>query len=209
MHGQGSAGSGRDDVAVVNPRSLELIKAILVLPGTALVYVPAAILWFVADSPSAVASAGLSQARFWIGLLLGAVGLAIAVWTVRLFWYSGEGTPAPWAPPKHLVVLGPYRYVRNPMITSVLLLLGSESLLLGSWHLAGWMLLFFLGAALVFPWVEEPALERRFGDDYRRYKANVPRWIPRTRTDSNPLSARVAMGGEPEPGVRARSRQSM
>ncbi len=179
MHGPRSAGNGRDDVAVVNPRSLELIKAILVLPGTVLVYVPTAILCLVADSPAANVPAGLSQARFWIGLLLGAVGLAIAVWTVRLFWYAGEGTPAPWAPPKHLVVLGPYRHVRNPMITSVLLLLGSESLLLGSWHLAGWMLVFFLGNAVYFRSVEEPALERRFGEDYRRYKANVPRWIPR------------------------------
>lgn len=161
------------------PRSLELIKAILVLPGTVLVYVPATMLWFVADSPSAMAPAGLSQARFWIGLAVGALGLAVAVWTVRLFWSVGEGTPAPWAPPKNLVVLGPYRHVRNPMITSVLLVLGSESLLLGSWHLAGWMLVFFLGAALVFPWVEEPKLERRFGDEYRLYKANVPRWIPK------------------------------
>ena len=67
------------------------------------------------------------------------------------------------------------------MITSVLLMLGSESLLLGSWHLAGWMLVFFLGNALYFTFVEEPGLQRRFGDDYLRYKANVPRWIPKRR----------------------------
>ena len=165
----------------MNSRTRELIKAILVLPGTVLVYVPVAILWLGPDSPSATASAGLSQPRFWIGLLMGAVGFAIAVWTVRLFWSAGEGTPAPWAPPKKLVVLGPYRHVRNPMITSVLLMLGCESLLLGSWHLAGWMLVFFLGNALYFTFVEEPGLEGRFGDDYRRYKANVPRWIPKRR----------------------------
>ena len=162
-------------------KSLELIKAILVLPGTVLVYVPVAILWLGSGSPSTLAPAGLSQARFWVGLLTGAAGLAVAVWTVRLFWSAGEGTPAPWAPPKKLVVLGPYRHVRNPMITSVLLMLGSESLLLGSWHLAGWMLVFFLCNALYFTFVEEPGLQRRFGDDYLRYKANVPRWIPKRR----------------------------
>ena len=165
----------------VNSRSLELIKAVLVLPGTALIYVPLAILWFVADSETTIAPAGFSQARFWTGLAMGAIGLAIAVWTVRLFWSVGEGTPAPWAPPEKLVVVGPYRHVRNPMITSVLLMLGSESLLSGSWHLAGWTLVFFLVNAVYFALVEEPGLERRFGDDYRRYKANVPRWIPKRR----------------------------
>ena len=67
------------------------------------------------------------------------------------------------------------------MITSVLLMLGAESLLAGSWLLSGWMLVFFLVNAVYFPLVEEPGLERRFGEDYRRYKANVPRWIPRWR----------------------------
>ena len=160
-------------------RIRELIKAVLVLPGTALIYVPVAILWFVADSPGSMAPAEFSQARFWIGGLMGAVGFAVAVWTVRLFWSAGEGTPAPWAPPRKLVVLGPYRHVRNPMITSVLLMLASEALLLGSWHVAGWGLAFFLINVAYFGWVEEPELERRFGDDYRRYKANVPRWIPK------------------------------
>ena len=162
-------------------RTWELIKAILILPGTALVYVPVAIIWFVSDSPAAMAPAEVSQTRFWIGALTGAVGFTVAVWTVRLFWSAGEGTPAPWAPPKKLVVLGPYRHVRNPMISSVLLMLASESLLLGCWYLAGWMSAFFLVNVAYFGWVEEPELERRFGDDYRRYKANVPRWMPRWR----------------------------
>ena len=94
----------------------------------------------------------------------------------------GAGTPAPWAPPQRLVVRGPYRHVRNPMIASVLLMLGAESLFFGSWHLVGWLLVFFLGNAIYFPLVEERALERRFGNDYRLYKANVPRWIPSWRS---------------------------
>ena len=159
----------------------QLIKAIIILPGTALVFVPGAILWLSAGSPAAMAPAGLAQPRFWIGLLLAVIGLAFAAWTVRLFLTAGEGTPAPWDPPKKLVVRGPYRHVRNPMITSVLLMLGAESLLFGSWHLAGWMLVFFLLNAIYFPLFEEPGLERRFGEDYQRYKANVPHWMPSWR----------------------------
>ena len=63
------------------------------------------------------------------------------------------------------------------MITSVIVMLGGESLLLGSWPVADWMLVFFF-ASIAFMRVEEPGLERRL-EDYRRYKANVPPWIPR------------------------------
>ena len=156
----------------------QLIKAIVVLPGSALVFVPGAILWFAAESGAATAPAGTAQPRFWFALVLGMSGLALAVWTTSLFRTVGDGTPAPWAPPKKLVVRGPYRHVRNPMITSVLLMLGAESLFFGSWHLAGWLTAFFVGNAIYFPLVEERALEQRFGDDYRLYMANVPRWIP-------------------------------
>ena len=159
--------------------NLELIKAIVLLPGTALVYVPGALLWLAAGTQVDLSPARVAQPRFWLGLALLAAGLVFAVWTTRLFVTKGRGTPAPWAPPQRLVVRGPYRHVRNPMITSVIVMLGGESLLLGSWPLAGWMLVFFLLLTFSFVRFEEPDLERRFGDEYRRYKANVPRWIPR------------------------------
>ena len=84
-----------------------------------------------------------------------------------------------WAPPSKLVVLGPYRYVRNPMIRGVIRMVAAEALLLGSWPIAGWMLVFFLLNTIYLIRVEEPALEQRFGEDYRLYKSNVRRWIPR------------------------------
>ena len=155
----------------------ELVKAILILPGTALVYVPGAIVWL----SGAVAPAAPAGPRFWIGAALAVAGFAVAVWTVRLFAGVGEGTPAPWAPPAKLVVRGPYRHVRNPMISSVLVMLAAESLLFGSWYIAGWAVVFFGGNAIYFARVEEPALERRFGEVYRLYRANVPRWVPRWR----------------------------
>jgi protein-S-isoprenylcysteine O-methyltransferase Ste14 len=72
-----------------------------------------------------------------------AFGLGLAVATVRLFVRHGEGTPAPWDPPRKLVVRGPYRHVRNPMIAGVLLVLMGEALLLRCWPLGGWMALYF------------------------------------------------------------------
>ena len=166
--------------------NLELIKAVAILPGTALVYVPGAIAWMSAEWGLAPDLPDPAQPRFWGALLLGAAGLAFAVWTTSLFRVVGKGTPGPWAPPSRLVIRGPYRHVRNPMITGVLLLLAAEALMLGSWPIAGWLLAFFLGNAVYFPMVEEPALEQRFGDPYRHYKANVPRWIPRWRPWESP-----------------------
>jgi protein-S-isoprenylcysteine O-methyltransferase Ste14 len=67
-----------------------------------------------------------------------------------LFVQVGRGTPAPWDPPQRLVVEGPYRYVRNPMISSALMMLAGEVLLLGSWPIAVWLLAFFVGNTLYF-----------------------------------------------------------
>jgi protein-S-isoprenylcysteine O-methyltransferase Ste14 len=158
-----------------------LVKTIVVLPGTVLVFIPALILLTTLDSQFAPQLASPAQIRFWMALSAVGVGLALSVWTARLFIKFGEGTPAPWDPPKTLVVRGPYRYVRNPMIIGVLLMLLAEAVLLQSWPIALWMVVFFVGNSIYFPLGEEKRLENRFGDDYREYKANVPRWIPRLR----------------------------
>ena len=118
---------------------------------------------------------------FWLALLSAGAGLGLAIWTSKLFLKFGNGTPAPWDPPQQLVIRGPYRHVRNPMITGVLLMLLAEAMLFQSWPLVLWMGIFFVGNAIYFPLSEEKGLEKRFGDAYRVYKAHVPRWIPRWR----------------------------
>ena len=158
-----------------------LVRAIFVLPGTVLVFVPAVILWFTRETAAAASLAGPDRAAFWLAAVAAAVGLGLAVWTVRLFALYGDGTPAPWEPPAKLVVRGPYRRVRNPMIGGVALMLAAEALVLQSWPLAVWLAFFFAANALYIPGVEEKGLEKRYGDDYRAYKANVPRLIPRLR----------------------------
>lgn len=157
-----------------------MIRSILLLPGTVLIFLPAVLLWLGRGSRFSAGLAAPREIRFWLGLLLLATGLFLAGWTVKLQLTIGEGTPAPWDPPKKLVILGPYRHVRNPMIEGVVLILLAESLLLGSWLVGLWTGLFFLANLIYLPLVEEKDLERRFGDDYRQYRDQVPAWIPRS-----------------------------
>ena len=96
-----------------------------------------------------------------------------------LFARVGQGTLAPWDATRRLVAVGPYRYVRNPMITSVVMMLAGEALFFGSTVLAGWFVLFFLCNHVYFILLEEPSLELRFGASYAEYKKQVPRWLPR------------------------------
>ena len=158
-----------------------LAKAILILPDTALVYLPALLLWLARDTALAVDWARPGEARFWLAVAVAGAGLPLMAWTVSLFTRFGRGTPAPWAPPTRLVIRGPYRHVRNPMISGVALMILAEALLSGSWPLGAWLLVFLAVNAIYFPLSEEKGLERRFGEDYRVYKANVPRWLPRPR----------------------------
>ena len=65
------------------------------------------------------------------------------------------------------------------MITGVLFMLLAETLLLQSWSIFFWLLVFFLLNSIYFPIFEERSLEKRFGADYLEYKKYVPRWLPR------------------------------
>ena len=100
-------------------------------------------------------------------------------WTVALFFGVGRGTLAPWDPPQRLVVRGPYRHVRNPMISGVLAVLLGEAALFGSWAVLAWWGVVFAVNAAWFVVFEEPDLRDRFGADYDAYAARTPRWIPR------------------------------
>jgi len=115
------------------------------------------------------------------GALLIGAGLVLFAWCVTLFARVGRGTLAPWDPTRALVAIGPYRYVRNPMITGVALILVGESIFFRSGRLAAWTVLFVMVNHAYFLGLEEPGLRRRFGEQYRSYAAAVPRWLPRLR----------------------------
>lgn len=161
------------------PSIARWIFPVIVLPGTSLVFVPALIVWLTADGPLSAAPAGPRSVAFWVGLLVGLPSAALAVWSASMFFRYGEGTAAPWDPPRRLVVRGPYRHVRNPMLSGVIGVLFAEALLLGSWPLAVWAMVFTVGNMIYFPLFEEPALLQRFGQEYRLYSRHVRRWIPR------------------------------
>ncbi len=116
-----------------------------------------------------------------LGIAFLILGLVFFATSLRRFATEGRGTLAPWDPPRALVVRGPYRYVRNPMISGVVLVLFGESLVLLSAAHAVWALCFLALNLVYIPLVEEPQLERRFGEPYLEYRRHVPRVVPRVR----------------------------
>jgi protein-S-isoprenylcysteine O-methyltransferase Ste14 len=157
-------------------------KAIGALPFVVLVLVPSALLF----APGVRGFGWGLEMPLLLGPIIGAaVAIFIGLWlmaaTITLFATIGQGSLAPWDPTEKLVVAGPYRYVRNPMISGVIFVLAGEVALAGSVYVLGWWLLFLVGNAIYIPVSEEPGLVERFGDAYREYRKNVPRWIPRFR----------------------------
>jgi protein-S-isoprenylcysteine O-methyltransferase Ste14 len=114
-----------------------------------------------------------------LGVLLVVAGAALALACILTFALVGRGTPAPFDPPRPLVVRGPYRYARNPMYLGAGLALSGAALFFRSWPLALYAAGFLLVTHLFVLLYEEPALRRAFGEDYERYCREVSRWIPR------------------------------
>jgi protein-S-isoprenylcysteine O-methyltransferase Ste14 len=158
---------------------LRHLFAILVLPVVMAIVVPSWLLtrYALVDSRWSADSALVWPMR-GIGALLLLAGFLLFAWCVTLFARVGQGTLAPWDPTKRLVAVGPYRYVRNPMITGVATVLAGWAVFTGSWVLALWLVVFVAFNSAYFMLVEEPGLEHRFGAPYRDYKARVPRWLP-------------------------------
>ena len=117
----------------------------------------------------------------WIAAVPSVLGFAVALRCIWDFGRTGHGTPAPMAPPQRLVVVGPYRYVRNPMY------LGFYAGWAGLWVIFGranvaaivWACAILAAVALFVMLYEQPTLRRKFGADYEEYCRNVPAWIPR------------------------------
>lgn len=124
----------------------------------------------------------------WLGALPSVLGFAVALRCIWDFGWTGRGTPAPIAPPQNLVVVGFYRYVRNPMYV------GFFAGWVGLWVVFGRASRTALEVAAVAAVAvglfvrlyEEPTLRAMFGADYEEYCRNVPRWLPRLRPWQQP-----------------------
>jgi protein-S-isoprenylcysteine O-methyltransferase Ste14 len=159
---------------------LRHLVAVAVLPFTVAVLVPTWIARSYGVEPRLDLSAGpllLESA----GIALLGLGLALFVASLWRFASDGRGTLAPWDPPRLFVVQGPYQFVRNPMISGVILVLFGEASVLRSRPNAVWAVGFLVLNVVYIPLVEEPQLERRFGDSYREYCRHVRRFVPHLR----------------------------
>jgi protein-S-isoprenylcysteine O-methyltransferase Ste14 len=107
-----------------------------------------------------------------------ALGALMLIWCVRDFYVSGRGTLAPWDPPRRLVIVGLYRFVRNPMYLAVLTILSGWALLYWSLALAIYAAVVAIAVHLRVVLHEERWLAKTFGDEWRAYSAHVPRWLP-------------------------------
>lgn len=155
--------------------------SILVAPVTMTLLIPALIVdW--ADVHMPDLGSPLIAGLVAVGGLLIAGGVGIWAWTVVLFHRVGRGTLGVgdvMGEPVRLVVEGPYRRVRNPMISGVLCILLGEAAVAWSGGLLLWFAIFFACIASFIRFWEEPHLAQRYGADYLDYRQNVPRWIPR------------------------------
>lgn len=144
--------------------------------GLLLVYLPARLL----EGSGIVRPEAIGIQQF-SGIAIGSVGAVVAVWCILAFATLGKGTPAPFDPPRRLVIRGPYRFVRNPMYIGAALALAGAALFYWSWALLAYAAGFLLAMHFFVVVHEEPALTRTFGEDYTAYCQRVRRWRPGLR----------------------------
>jgi len=157
----------------------EYLKVVLILPGNVLVTIPLLIFLFTRNLYS-YSLVDFRSAVFYLAIFFLALGLLLAIWSVRTFYSKGgEGTPGPWRPISNLVISGPYQYVRNPMLLGVFLLLLFESIYLTSMPLFYWLVVFVIINIIYFKNFEEKDLVKRFGKNYEDYKSKVPMFFPK------------------------------
>ena len=132
--------------------------------GFVLVYLPGRFArWSAIVAP---ATTGAPQVA---GMIMVTIGTAIALWCVLTFVFIGKGTPAPFDPPRKLVIRGPYRFVRNPMYIGAGMTLAGAALFYQSLSIFIYTGVFFLITHLFVVWYEEPTLRRTFGDEWSEW----------------------------------------
>ena len=153
--------------------ALKSFLFLIAAPGMVAGYVPLALLTRGAQIETGIFS--------FLALPLWLIGGVILLWSFWNFLKEGRGTPAPVDPPKELVAIGFYRYVRNPMYVGILSVILGYFLLFGYWNLLIYGIVVFLAFHTFVTYYEEPTLKKKFGAVYEEYLKRVPRWIPRVR----------------------------
>ena len=143
---------------------VQALFAFLALPGMVAFVVP----WLLRPR-------GVEPHAHGAAILL--AGVVLLLWCVRDFYIAGRGTLAPWAPPKRLVIVGLYRFSRNPMYIAVLLVLCGWATMFRSTTLWTYAAFIALAFHLRVVFGEEPWLSSTHGAEWTAYRARVPRWL--------------------------------
>ena len=143
--------------------------------GLLFIYLPGRLLAW-----SGVIRPAVIEAPQIAGMIICAAGTAIAFWCIFAFVFVGRGTPAPFDPPRRLVIRGPYRFVRNPMYIGAMVTLLGVALFYRSLSILIYACLFFLATHLFVILYEEPKLRQLFGSEYEAYCRRVSRWWLKT-----------------------------
>src|SRR4051812_14217229 len=143
------------------------LVAFVALPGIVAIAVP--LWWLLARHHTQVVQA--------LGLVPLVVGFFALLWCIRDFYVSGKGTLAPWSPPTRLVMVGLYRFTRNPMYVSVTLMLLGWAVSFGVPGLLAYAIAVAVAFHLRVVLGEEPWLAQKHGEEWQSYANRVPRWF--------------------------------
>ena len=157
-----------------------LVRAFFIVPFNILFVIPALILW----GTSTLEAGDPWEISFYLpGAGIGVLMISLGIWgvirsVIDLTHEGEEGTPLPWDPPTKFRSSGIYGVTRNPMVSCVSFISLGEALFFGSMALLCWYGFFVMVNLVYIPVIEEPELEKRYGEAYLEYKKRVPRWIP-------------------------------
>jgi protein-S-isoprenylcysteine O-methyltransferase Ste14 len=112
------------------------------------------------------------------GVLAIIIGGIVAIWTIVIQISLASGTPFPMLPTKKLLIVGPFKYCRNPMTLGTVIAYAGVAIWVGSW--SALMAVALLAGMLIcyLKLIEEKELEMRFGSEYVEYKRTTPFIIP-------------------------------
>lgn len=151
--------------------ALRSLLFLIIAPGMVAGYIPLGLLRWGSRVETGVFA--------YLAFPLWLIGGTILLWSFWNFLREGRGTPAPIDPPKELVAVGFYRYVRNPMYVGIMAMNIGHFLWFGYWNLLVYTVFVFLAFHTFVTLYEEPTLKRLFGASYEDYCKRVLRWIPR------------------------------
>ena len=162
----------------IQMKRIEYFKVVLILPFNVLITIPL-LIFFLTRKNFHYDIIRFNNIIFYISLAFLILGAWLAFWSVRTFYIKGgDGTPGPWKPINNLIISGPYKFVRNPMLIGVFFLILFESIFFNSILIFFWFIIFFITNIIYFKIYEEKELIKRFGSDYKDYKNKVPMLFP-------------------------------